>query len=188
MASAREPDSDKGLFLYREAALWMLTAGAERRSRGWAVARLAGFIPYVFVDSSHAIAAGREVYGVPKSSPGYNIQEPDLFAVEAVALDRFSPATPGRRSRLLEVRRAAETEPGFAGAGERFRTPAGRSETARPGRSPAPSGPQTLVNLADYLSDGEIPQMTEVVAREDWPHGHRRALWLTSAGRWRTRR
>jgi hypothetical protein len=160
MASAREPDSDRGVFRYREAALWMLTAGMERRSRGWAVARLAGFIPYVFVDSSHAMAAGREVYGYPKEFAWLNIQEPDLFGVEAVALDRFSPATLGRKCRLLEVRRAAETEPGLDGAWGAL-PDACRQIGRLLGLAEALRIPdlKLLVNLADYLSDGEIPQV-----------------------------
>jgi uncharacterized protein with NAD-binding domain and iron-sulfur cluster len=67
------------------------------------------YVPYIFVDRAYAIAAGRELYGFPKSMgvlgipPEVTSAEP--YTVDALVLTRLSPDTRATTQRLLEVSR-----------------------------------------------------------------------------------
>lgn len=99
------PYSQRGWFSEQEAAFWMLTVDRRRE-------RLLWFHPYIFVDSSYAMAMGREIYGFPKSIGWFQIpdnhENAELLTTDTVVLDKYSPQTHGSRQRLLEVRKVAE--------------------------------------------------------------------------------
>lgn len=70
------------------------------------------FLPYLFVDNPYAIAAGREVYGFPKTwgqfEQAERIQNPE-FAVDVWGFAEFDAQAEGKPQRLLETRRTDAT-------------------------------------------------------------------------------
>jgi hypothetical protein len=100
ITSTDSPDSQKGSFSEAgEVIFWILT----KSERG-----LALFIPYIFVNSSPALASGREVYGFPKEWGWFQIphdfRAPQLFTLETVAIKSFSPQAKAIRQQLLEIK------------------------------------------------------------------------------------
>lgn len=86
----------------QEAVLWVLTLDARRQ-------RLLWFVPYIFVDSGYAMAAGREIYGFPKALGWFQIpaepQHATLWSADTMVFAQFTPETEGTRQRLIDIRR-----------------------------------------------------------------------------------
>jgi len=111
LASAEAPASTYGWFEEREAAIWVLV---EERTSG----QLYWTIPYIFVDNSYAMAAGREVYGFPKAHGRIQLPaEPafaSFFGAETLVLPEHSRYTQGVQRPILSARM---TDPGDGGIG-----------------------------------------------------------------------
>ncbi|HKW90481.1 MAG TPA: acetoacetate decarboxylase family protein [Methylomirabilota bacterium] len=108
--STDPPDSEVGAGIEEhEVAIW--TIGVERHRHAPVF-----FTPYLFVDSGMAMAAGREVFGLPKQDARFTITgspTPELVKMDLLGVDRFSPTTPFAWRPALELRRVG---PGSARA------------------------------------------------------------------------
>lgn len=108
--SADPPDSAIGAGIEEhEVAIW--TIGVERHRHAPVF-----FTPYLFVDSGMAMAAGREVFGLPKQDARFTITgdpAPEVVQMDVLGIDRFAPETPFAWRRVLELRRVG---PGSARA------------------------------------------------------------------------
>ena len=115
-----------------DVAFWV-PAWAMRPGKGGLIPeRLVWFLPHVFVSSGAAAAAGREIYGFPKSvvelEARHSEHALDHLSVMGEVLARHTPETCGTRARILEVSRSHAT-PGplrSAGPGARRHHPAAR--------------------------------------------------------------
>jgi len=100
--SQNPPDFDKGASSEQEFAIWISVLDRKRN-------QYVSFPPYMFVDNSYAMAAGREVYGFPKAIGWLNIpNQPYLaatFSIDTLILRRFRPRTPTTRETLIRVAR-----------------------------------------------------------------------------------
>jgi acetoacetate decarboxylase len=104
--SADAPDSAIGAGIEEhEVAIW--TIGVDRRRRAPVF-----FTPYLFVDSGMAMAAGREVFGLPKQDGRFTIcggETLDGVTLDVLGINRFAPETPFTWHPLLELRRVGPT-------------------------------------------------------------------------------
>lgn len=93
-----------------DVAFWV-PAWAMRSGRGGLIPeRLVWFLPHVFVTSSAAAAAGREVYGFPKSMVDVDVRRSgralDYLSVVGDTFERHAPEARSARGRILEVTRS----------------------------------------------------------------------------------
>jgi hypothetical protein len=98
------PDAVRGGMPEVEAAIWMPVT--DRRNE-----RLRWFHPYMLVDSSNAMAAGRELYGYAKSLGWMTVpdgsDDAGHFLAETNAVATFAPDATWSRMPLFDVRRTA---------------------------------------------------------------------------------
>ncbi|MFL5350527.1 MAG: NAD(P)-binding protein [Hyalangium sp.] len=92
-----------------DVAFWV-PAWAMRPGKGGLIPeRLVWFLPHIFVSTGAAAAAGREIYGFPKSVVELEVRRSghalDYLSVVGEVLTRHSPETCGTRARILEVTR-----------------------------------------------------------------------------------
>lgn len=99
--SLDERDEAIGWMRETEVSFWMPVTSRAGRA--------AWFLPYLFVDNPYAIAAGREVYGFPKTWGQFekpaNIQNPE-FAVDVWGFAEFNAQSEGKVQRLLATRKS----------------------------------------------------------------------------------
>ena len=95
------PDRDRGWYSEQEGAVWMLVFDRKRLKLLW-------YHPYMVVDSSYAMAMGREIYGFPKELGWFEIPDgplaPEAMHVEAVVAKELRPDCQAQRARLFEAR------------------------------------------------------------------------------------
>ena len=102
LAAREAPDQRKGGFSYNEATLWLPVTDKNQPGLNFSY-----FVPYLFADNHFAIAAGREVYGYPKSlgqiampqSAGDALE----FRLTTEVIEHFSPTALGRQAPLIEA-------------------------------------------------------------------------------------
>src|SRR5262245_42775921 len=133
--SVAPPDSELGGGI-SELEVAFLTVGIDVR-RGRPVV----CVPYLFVDSGMAVAAGRELFGLPKQHGIIGIagdDVPERITVDALSIEQFDPQVPFTMHRVIDVapvgpvagprplwRTFAEAATGLAGAvGEAWRVTA----------------------------------------------------------------
>ena len=106
MRSADYPERDRGFFSEREVVFWVLTVVGRKIGAFFQVERLAWFTPYIFVDSSAALDAGREVYGFPKQYSQVQVPQDKAseFTLDTLMLKTFAPNTKAQSDRLLEIK------------------------------------------------------------------------------------
>ena len=93
-----------------DVAFWV-PAWAMRPGKGRLIPeRLVWFLPHVFVSTGAAAAAGREIYGFPKSVVDMEVRRSghalEHLSVVGEVLERNTPETCGTRARILEVTRS----------------------------------------------------------------------------------
>ncbi len=161
------PDSQKGWSGERNVGVWVLTAVA-RRGPVPVIERLAWFMPYMFVDNQFSWAAGREVYGFPKSHGQFqmpdDVSQTDYFKVETLGWETYGPDQWAKVQPVLEARRVgtrsldapATSEP-WSSAREGYQALiqqmlGGQSEIAVPGLA-------LLFNVIEYIAKEEVPMV-----------------------------
>jgi hypothetical protein len=98
--SAAPPDSEIGGGISELEAAF-LTVGIDVRRRRPVVC-----VPYLFVDSGMAVAAGRELFGLPKQHGFISIdgaEAPARITVDALSVERFDPAVPFTPHRIIDI-------------------------------------------------------------------------------------
>jgi hypothetical protein len=97
------PDNVRGWYSEQEAAVWTLLYDSRRQKLVW-------FLPYILVDSSYAMAMGREIYGFPKEFGWFDIPNgpaaPASLQVQTVVVDPLSPATQALQKPLFTAQLA----------------------------------------------------------------------------------
>jgi len=114
--SLHPEDAKKGVMPEKDVAFWVPVVAGSDASGVFVPSHVAWFLPYIFVDNPAAMATGREIYGFPKLSGRISLTEPEgrgaMVTVDALAIDRYSPASLAKEQRILEVRRKADDERG----------------------------------------------------------------------------
>lgn len=109
LGSREQPDSEKGKCFEEEAIFWVIAVAGKQLGPSFIGERLVCYMPYILVNDSPILVAGREVYGICKEIGYFQIpqpeQEPEFFAVDTLVWKEFSPQTRSQKSRLLEVLR-----------------------------------------------------------------------------------
>jgi hypothetical protein len=99
------PDHDRGWYSEQEAAVWMPVWDKKRLIPLW-------HHPYMLVDSSYAMAMGREIYGFPKEIGWLEIPDgpayPNSMRVETVVVKDLTPECQATREQLFEARLTVE--------------------------------------------------------------------------------
>ena len=118
--SSSEGDDDVGAGIAEwEVAVWTVGVDVTRQQPVM-------FAPYLFVDSGMAMAAGREVYGLPKQDGRFAVAPggpPYSLTLDVLGSRRFDPSTPFTWQRLLRVAHgnAEAGRPRWASLGEASR-------------------------------------------------------------------
>ena len=114
--SQHPEDAKKGYMSERDVAFWVPVIASDEPYGAALPSRVAWFLPYIFVDSAPPMATGREIYGFPKLAGRIDFSEPEgksaVVSVDAIAIDRFSPASRAKEHRIVEVRRKADDDHG----------------------------------------------------------------------------
>ena len=114
--SHHREDRKKGTMSERDVALWVPVVAGMDAPGLFLPRRVAWYPAYIFVDSAAPMATGREIYGFPKLSGRIDFGDVEgrsnLVAVDALAIDRFSPAARAKEQRILTVRRKADDDRG----------------------------------------------------------------------------
>ncbi|MDI1442609.1 acetoacetate decarboxylase family protein [Polyangium sp. 6x1] len=101
-----EPDAERGFFSFTMAGVWVPAVS----TRG---ARPVVFPYYTFVDESHALVTGREVWGFPMELASMEVPRDaaaaHVFRVAPVLLDRFGPRTLARAEQLFQITKVPGT-------------------------------------------------------------------------------
>lgn len=162
-------DRNKGQISELEIALWIpLWGGRTTEHQGFIAERLVWFSPYIFVDNSLTMAAGREIYGFPKQLASIQIPRSEgdraEFSASTLVLDPFAATTVARSHRVLGVRRVDRIDLGLQLKGTSF-TEATRSivKLLRAGVDVSgglqiPS-PRLLSGLLDNARRGHVPMV-----------------------------
>ena len=98
--SAAPPDSELGAGI-SELEVAFLVVGVDVRRHRPVVC-----VPYLFVDSGMAVAAGRELFGLPKQLGAVVIEGdrvPTRVTVDALSIERFDPSVPFQSHRIIEI-------------------------------------------------------------------------------------
>src|SRR5262249_35012647 len=110
-ACSGHPDHRRvGTMAEIDVAFWV-PAWALRPSRGGFVPdRLVWFLPHVFVSTSAAAAARREIYGFPKSVVDIEVRRTgralEYLGVVGETIARYAPESRATRARILEITRS----------------------------------------------------------------------------------
>lgn len=98
-----------GSFTERELNISILLAAEEKVGPVWLPARLVWHMPYLWLDSSHAMTAGRDIYGFPKQYGSIAMPsregEPAEFRATGEVLPCFAPQTHACTESLATARR-----------------------------------------------------------------------------------
>jgi hypothetical protein len=110
VSSSMHPlDRGKGHMPEIDLAFWVPVLAMDRKAGVQIPDRLVWLLPFVYVDSAPAMAAGREIYGFPKQVANFDIQEDEggLVRMSAVAhvLRTFHPSTEATQEEVLSIRR-----------------------------------------------------------------------------------
>lgn len=97
LASTQPAEAARGSFSENELNIAMLLAVEEKAGLFWLPKRLAWHMPYLWLDSSNAMIAGRDIYGFPKQYGTLAIPSAEgdkaEFSAASEVLHRFNPAT-----------------------------------------------------------------------------------------------
>ena len=103
-AANPSPDQNRGWYSEQEGAVWMLVWDKTRLTPLW-------YHPYMVVDSSYAMAMGREIYGFPKEIGWFNVPDgpnsPKSMHVDTVVVKDLNANCQAKRKRLFRARIAA---------------------------------------------------------------------------------
>lgn len=112
------PFNQMGAATEPQVVIWIPAARVRHSAFGPEATSFAMFVPYIWIDNPISLAAGRELFGFPKSfgwpglpKPG----EPEVFTLDAFGVDFGHDQQPSRR-RLLTLKRVGEAS-GAASAG-----------------------------------------------------------------------
>ncbi len=107
VSSLDERDRQAGRMSEIEVGFWVLTLALRQKGHLDVPDHIACFLPCLFVDNSHVITTGREVYGFNKQIGQFqkpqNIQIPE-FSMDVLGVKELDPEAQFMQERLLEMR------------------------------------------------------------------------------------
>lgn len=119
------PDRNLGHVSEKEVLFWVPALEKVKKGGAWVSNRLVWFVPYIVVDNVWALAAGREIFGLPKSLGKFEIPEdPEnatTFSSTTYGFKTFSPGSALEEYPFLSVFRDDQSAGGQAGAFTAFR-------------------------------------------------------------------
>lgn len=99
------PDRNRGWYSEQEGAVWMPVWDKKRATPVW-------YHPYMVVDSSYAMAMGREIYGFPKEIGWFDVPDgpnaPQAMYVETVVVKDLNPDCQATQEQLFCARIAQD--------------------------------------------------------------------------------
>lgn len=111
VSSALPAEAARGAFTERELNVSILLAAEEKHGPLWLPKRLVWHMPLLWLDSSNAMIAGRDIYGFPKQYGRIAMPraegEKAKFSAKSEVLHRFDPAA---RAELLPVATVRRTD------------------------------------------------------------------------------
>lgn len=109
LASALPAEAARGTFTETELNISIFLAGEEKHGLVWLPARLVWHMPYLWLDSSNAMIAGRDIYGFPKQYGSIAMPraagEKAEFSARSEVLHRFAPTAQAEILPVATVRR-----------------------------------------------------------------------------------
>ena len=122
LASTIPADAAKGYLCETELNFALLLAAGKMMGPLFIPDRLVWHMPYLWLDSSHAMIAGRDVYGFPKQYGTITMPlkegQPAVFSATGEVLQNFSPQTEGTVQTIVSARRTDADTLQFQGAFE----------------------------------------------------------------------
>lgn len=98
MYAKSPPDNNRGWYSEQEGAVWMLVWDSKRGKPLW-------YHPYMVVDSSYAMAMGREIYGFPKEIGWFQVPDgprvPNTLSVKTVLVKTLTANTQAKPGLLF---------------------------------------------------------------------------------------
>lgn len=109
LSSQLPPEAEHGSYRETELNVSLFLAAEEKSFLGWRPARLVWHMPYLWLDSSAALIAGRDAYGFPKqygtvAMPLAEGQKAE-FSVTGEVLHRFAPSAQASLQPIITARR-----------------------------------------------------------------------------------
>jgi hypothetical protein len=111
LACALPPDDTHGCYCENELNVSFLMAVEERHGVAWVPKRLAWYLPYLWLDSNHAMIAGRDIYGFPKQYGTLTLPLVEGEKAEFTAVSEVLPKyEPSERAAVLPIAIARRTD------------------------------------------------------------------------------
>jgi uncharacterized protein with NAD-binding domain and iron-sulfur cluster len=151
--STTPPDSLKGWMAERDFGVWVPVVRYEGGKPG----KIGWYLPYVFVDNVAAMVTGREVFGFFKQTATLTMTD-TLFAIDALVIEKFSPASEAKTIRLMTIEGAAPQPPAWSGVKDAFEAiwAAVKATFTTPGRELAWD---LMKNMMEDLVTGDVPMV-----------------------------
>ncbi|HBK56119.1 MAG TPA: hypothetical protein DDZ76_07535 [Xanthomonadales bacterium] len=146
-----------------DVAFWVPLARVRRVAGIDFIERIVWYMPYVFVDTPLAVAAGREIWGFHKQMASFQVPKSPTdraqLVVEGLAIPHYNPDREVTRHRILEVLRTdaphvGEIEKAWQGAEEGLRDFLGVFLDGGKIRLP---GLGLLAEAADFIAHHDVP-------------------------------
>ncbi len=161
-SSVDNPQSNFGFIPETSVTIWVLTASVNTLL-GVPIDRVAYFVPYIFVDNSYSMAAGREIYGFPKAIGNIYIpseaKDPALFTVDSYVIPKYTPESEAENLQVFKIKKADDGSLGELT--EDWNDVAGAiKEIAKnmfEGDSIFVDGLEIAINIFDFISHGGLP-------------------------------
>jgi hypothetical protein len=111
------PYKDWGFVKYREVIFSIFVVRLKKEGEVWLADHVGALVPYIFVDDPLVMAAGREVYGMPKMMahiqvPGKLDGGAPRFGIETLSTFKFDPNTPFHNMPIAGVEQEAGSAKG----------------------------------------------------------------------------
>jgi len=126
LTSTIPADAAKGYLVETELNITILLAAGKMLGPIFVPHRLIWHMPYLWLDSNHAMIAGRDVYCFPKQYGEVKMPlaegQPAIFTVSGEVLHNFSPQTLGETQPIISARRTDAKNLEFQSAFETVET------------------------------------------------------------------
>jgi hypothetical protein len=104
-----EPYSDWGTVGYQEVIFSLFVARVNKEGNVWIVEHVSALVPYIFVSDAIVMAAGREVYGIPKTlgwvdMPKSTTENTLSFSLQSIGTPQFRKGQPFSKNVITTIK------------------------------------------------------------------------------------
>jgi len=107
------PEQHKGFVAEKEIVCWVPAIEQVKRGGEWISNRFVWFVPYIVVDNVWALAAGREIFGFPKSMGTFQIPDDpnnaNTFTSTTAAFKTYSPSSQLQELPFININQVADS-------------------------------------------------------------------------------